>query len=164
MRLLSVCWYSSDLVFAGNAASCILRFSRGGPQQPFVADGKMVLESQPIAGAPAESERNQIIHINYINNKLIVKVYMCSFVFLLPKPPACCMQHEHYFNCVLCVPLTQQVLRLSFGISARCPEGPYWSAAIAEAASPCGCCRPAWLSAPCKFMLLMCSTCKSWSA
>ncbi|OEH78786.1 hypothetical protein cyc_00193 [Cyclospora cayetanensis] len=53
-RLLSVCWYSSDLIFAGNAASCILRFSRGGAQQPFVADGKMVLQSGQ-AGTPGAS-------------------------------------------------------------------------------------------------------------
>lgn len=57
-RLLSVCWYSPHLVFAGNAASCILRFSRAGTQQAFVADGKMVLESQPITGAPAEGKQH----------------------------------------------------------------------------------------------------------
>ncbi|KAL8429166.1 hypothetical protein Efla_006302 [Eimeria flavescens] len=53
-RLLSVCWYSPDLVFAGNAASCILRFSRSGPQQAFAADGKMMLETQPAGAQSAE--------------------------------------------------------------------------------------------------------------
>lgn len=53
-RLLSVCWYSPHLVFAGNAESCILRFSRAGPQQTFVADGKMVLESQPVTGTSVD--------------------------------------------------------------------------------------------------------------
>lgn len=57
-RLLSVCWYSPDLVFAGNAESCILRFSRAGPQQTFIADGKMVLDSQPVAGTSADGKQS----------------------------------------------------------------------------------------------------------
>lgn len=39
-------------MFAGNAASCILRFSR--KQQTFIADGKMMLESQPTAGGESK--------------------------------------------------------------------------------------------------------------
>ncbi|PHJ25800.1 12x wd40 repeat containing protein [Cystoisospora suis] len=62
-RLLSVCWYSPDLIFAGNAASTILRFSSSSSSTTwkvadpgstsgtvgggFIADGKMVLLETP---------------------------------------------------------------------------------------------------------------------
>ncbi|KAL8271337.1 hypothetical protein Esti_004776 [Eimeria stiedai] len=71
-RLLSVCWYSADLVFAGNAAACISRFSRGGPHQAFVADGKMMLETQPAAGSSSESNATLVWNLRALRRRSLL--------------------------------------------------------------------------------------------
>lgn len=82
-RLLSVCWYAPGLIFAGNAASTILRFSSssssatwkvadpgsGAAGGGFVADGKMVLLEAPRdqrhrpkdAGASGKEQRGPFV-------------------------------------------------------------------------------------------------------
>ncbi|KAL8448950.1 hypothetical protein Emag_003802 [Eimeria magna] len=71
-RLLSVCWYSADLVFAGNAAACISRFSRSNPHHPFVADGKMMLETQPTAGSSSESNGTLVWNLRALRRRSLL--------------------------------------------------------------------------------------------
>ncbi|KAL8438087.1 hypothetical protein ACSSS7_000452 [Eimeria intestinalis] len=71
-RLLSVCWYSADLVFAGNAASCISRFSRSGSHQAFVADGKMMLEAPPAAGSSSEGTGTLVWNLRALRRRSLL--------------------------------------------------------------------------------------------